>query len=70
MGEQWRTTVSRELAQKIRRAGGRVKPIGLGRMLVTGPHGQVTIAEPDARPHLSGAVQLIAEHTGLDLNGR
>lgn len=72
MPEKWRTAAARELAQIVRGAGGRAQPIGLGRMLVTGPHGQVTIAEPDneTRNQLKtgNTAQLITEHTGLVLD--
>lgn len=49
----------------IRRAGGRCQGISLGRLLVTGPEGQIAVPEPDTRDPTK--VALIQERTGLTL---
>lgn len=71
MAERWRSAAARELVQAIRKADGHVQRRGTGRLVVTGPAGSVTIAEPsgDTRrdQRSSSAVRLIEERTGLKL---
>lgn len=73
MADRWRSSAARDLAKAIRRAGGEVERVGVGRMRVTGPAGVVTIHEPGAETRAdlarSSAAKLIAEKTGLDLSG-
>lgn len=66
-GERWRSTAARELVQRIRGAGGHVQGIALGRLLVTGPTGQVTVPQPENRGQARSSRVTIAEGTGLTL---
>jgi hypothetical protein len=71
MAERWRSPAARDLARAIRAAGGTVVRTGRGRLVVTGPSGQVTIQEPGASTRRdlrrNGAARLVAERTGLVL---
>ncbi len=71
MSERWRSPAARDLAKVIRKAGGEVERVGVGKMKVTGPAGSVTIHEPasETRRDLarSSAAKLIEEQTGLKL---
>lgn len=71
MGERWRSPAARDLVKAIREAGGTVDRRGVGRLVVTGPLGSATIAEPGGETrrdlHRSSAARLIKEHTGLKL---
>jgi hypothetical protein len=70
MVERYRSSAARELVAAIRRAGGTVER-RQGRLVVIGPAGQVTIAEPggETRRDLrrSSAATKIQEKTGLVL---
>jgi hypothetical protein len=69
--ERWRSPAARDLAKAVKKAGGEVERVGVGKMKVTGPLGSVTIHEPssETRKDLarSSASRLIAEKTGLEL---
>jgi hypothetical protein len=71
MAERYRSAAARNLVGAIRRAGGTVERRGVGRLVVTGPGGSVTINEPsgETRRDLrrSSAGKLIEERTGLRL---
>jgi hypothetical protein len=71
MAERYRSAAARELVAAVRKAGGSVERRGVGRLVVTGPKGTVTINEPsgETRRDLrsSSAGKLIEERTGLDL---
>ena len=73
MPERWRSSAARELAAAVRKAGGGVERIGVGRIRITGPKGTITIHEPsgDTRRDLrrDSADNKITEATGLDLGG-
>jgi hypothetical protein len=72
MAERYRSSAARDLVAAVRRAGGTVERRGVGRLVVTGPDGTVTIAEPsgETRRDLrsSSAGKLIEEKTGLKLD--
>lgn len=69
MPERWRSSAARELAAAIRKAGGTIERTGRGRLRITGPDGEITIAEPadDTRRDLrrDSAARKIADATGL-----
>lgn len=71
MPERWRSNAARELVAAVRKAGGTVERVGVGRIRITGPEGTITIHEPsgDTRRDLrrEGAAGKIAEATGLVL---
>lgn len=71
MPERWRSPAARDLARAIRKAGGEVERMGVGKLKVTGPRGSVTIAEPSSETRRdlrsSSAARRIAEATGLEL---
>lgn len=71
MTERWRSPAARDLAKAVKKAGGEVERVGVGKMKVTGPFGSVTIHEPSAETRKdlarSSASRLIAEKTGLKL---
>jgi hypothetical protein len=73
MAERWRSPAARDLAAAVRKAGGEVERVGVGRMRVTGPAGSVTLHEPSAETRRdlrrSSAGRLIEERTGLVLDG-
>lgn len=73
MPERYRSAAARDLVVAIRQAGGQVERRGRGRLLITGPAGTVTIAEPSSETRRdlqrSSAARLILEKTGLDLAG-
>jgi hypothetical protein len=72
MPERWRSNAARELVAAVRKAGGDVERVGVGRIRITGPKGTITIHEPsgDTRRDLrrEGAARKIAEATGLVLS--
>jgi hypothetical protein len=71
MPERFRSSAARDLVVAIREAGGTVERRGQGKLVVTGPKGTVTIAEPggetrrDLRRGTAG--QVILKKTGLEL---
>jgi len=69
--ERYRSAAARGLVSAVRKAGGSVERRGVGRLVVTGPGGTVTIAEPggETRRDLrrSAAGKTIQEKTGLRL---
>jgi hypothetical protein len=71
MPERWRSPAARDLARAIRKAGGEVERMGVGKLKVTGPRGSVTIAEPSSETRRdlrsSSPARWIAEATGLEL---
>lgn len=71
MTERWRSAAARDLARAVRKAGGKIERVGVGKLKVTGPFGAVTIHEPDGETRKdlarSSASRLIAEKTGLKL---
>jgi hypothetical protein len=72
MSERFRSSAARDLVAAVRKAGGTVERRGVGRLVVSGPDGSVTIAEPsgETRRDLrrSSAGRLIEEKTGLTLD--
>lgn len=73
VAERWRSAAARDLVAAVRKAGGEVERVGVGRIRVMGPAGSVTVQEPAApsRRDLrrSSAGKLIEERTGLVLDG-
>lgn len=71
MLERWRSASARKLARAVRKVGGTVERVGIGRLRITGPVGTVTIAESgsETRRDLrrSSEARLITERTGLTL---
>jgi hypothetical protein len=71
MPERWRSNAARELVAAVRKAGGDVERVGVGRIRITGPEGTITIHEPsgDTRRDLrrESAAGKITEATGLAL---
>ena len=69
--ERWRSAAARDLVAAVRAAGGGVERKGKGKLLVTGPRGQVTINEPggESRRDLrsGSAARKITAATGLHL---
>jgi len=71
MTERWRSAAARDLAAAIRAAGGDMERKGKGKLVITGPRGQITLNEPagESRRDLrrGSAVRKIADATGLEL---
>jgi hypothetical protein len=71
MSERYRSRAARDLVAAVRAAGGTVERRGVGRLVVSGPAGTVTISEPsgETRRDLrrSSAGKLIEGKTGLQL---
>jgi hypothetical protein len=74
MAERYRSAAARDLVAAVRKAGGTIERRGVGRLVVTGPSGTVTIAEPsgETRRDLrrSAPGRLIEEKTGLTLEAK
>jgi hypothetical protein len=71
MAERFRSAVARDLVAAIRKAGGTVERVGVGKLRITGPNGTVTVHEPsgESRRDLrrSSATRRIETGTGLTL---
>jgi hypothetical protein len=71
MTERYRNATTRNLVAAVRKAGGTVARAGVGKLVISGPGGTVTINEPsgETRRDLrrSSAGRLIEEKTGLSL---
>lgn len=72
--ERWRSAAARNLAKQVRKAGGTIERVGVGKIRITGPSGQIVLKEPgsDTRADLqrSSSGRKIEESTGLNLSGR